>query len=373
MKGLIPPSDYTSKQNLADEYKTLFYTNWNFVGLKLELEGGKHRGVKVAEVEIIIQLDKNGKPRAYRNVCSHRHAKLCEQGAHDGPVRCPYHSWLYNEEGLPIGIPQQQAFPDVVANPTNFRLDEFNCESAGEFIFVRLSEQGVSLKEYLGSEYDFLLKASKGMSHVHDEFRQDVEANWKVVIENSLEGYHVPAVHNKTFMKVEGMQSGYDAPVDHLEHPLHSSITHPAAPEWFANFERRTAPKLGQWDWKFPHYTHHLIFPNLTVTSFLGYSYHIQRFEPTETNITTVHSRAMAMRFDHQTPVGERMISQIYADSQAFTARVFAEDGAICKMVQQGLNSALNPAIIGLGIEARVAHFHQAYISTIKSVLENEE
>ncbi|MCB5208275.1 aromatic ring-hydroxylating oxygenase subunit alpha [Methylovorus mays] len=359
--GLILPDFYRNPAHLAHEYNALFKAAWNFVGMRFELEGGLHRGIKVADTDLLIQLDKSGKPRAYRNVCSHRHAQLCDQGLHHGPVRCPYHSWTYDREGIPVGIPQQQAFPEVVANPAAYRLQEFACEVAGQFIFVRLSENGPSLQDYLGEEFDFLCRASTGMTSVHDEFRQEVEANWKVVIENSLEGYHVPAVHNKTFMQVEGMQRGYEAPVDHLEHPLHSHIVHPADPEWLASFERRVEPKLGKWHWRFANYTHHLIFPNLTVTSFMGYSYHVQRFEPTAVDRTTVHSRSVGVGFEGQSAVGAKMLEQIYSDSKHFTERVFGEDGDICKAVQLGLNSAVNPAVIGNGIESRVAHFHRAY------------
>lgn len=367
MRGLILPDYYRNPSHLVLEYRHLFSECWIFVGLKQELDGGKHQGVRVGDTEILIQSDKAGRPRAYLNVCSHRHARLCESGPHQGPVRCPYHSWTYDREGVPVGIPQSQAFPEVVADPAAFKLHEFACECAGEFIFVRLSSQGLNLQEYLGEEHAFLTKISEGMASVHDEFRRDVEANWKVVIENSLEGYHVPAVHSKTFMQVEGMQRGHEAPTDHLGHPLHSSMTHPAEPQWLASFERRTEPKLGRWPWRVPCYTHHLIFPNLTITSFLGYSFHIQSFEPTATALTTVHSRSVGVRFEDQSPVGAKMIEQIYADSQRFTAGVFSEDGDICRKVQQGLDQALKPAVIGDGIEARVTHFHKAYSNMIDS------
>lgn len=365
MQGLIPPDYYRDPQHLEQEYSTLFHDHWNFVGLRLELEGGKHLGVRVGNTELVIQADKHGQPHAYLNVCSHRHSRLCDSGLHQGPLRCPYHSWTYDREGIPVGIPQSSSFPEVVARPADYRLHEFACETAGEFIFVRLNPAGCSLQEFLGSEYAFLSETSKGMLDVHDEFRRDVDANWKVVIENSLEGYHVPAVHSKTFMQVEGMQRGHEAPTDHLEHPLHSSMTHPAEPQWLVSFERRIAPKLGRWPWRAPCYTHHLIFPNLTITSFLGYSFHIQRFEPTATTLSTVHSRSVGVRFEDQGPVGAKMIEQIYADSQAFTAGVFSEDGDICRKVQQGLDQALKPAVIGEGIEARVAHFHKAYSTMI--------
>ena len=361
MQGLLHPDHYRNQQHLLHEHDSLFKQSWNFVGLLLEHQGGEHRGVRLGSTSLIIQCDKTGRPRAFLNVCSHRHAQLCEPGLHRGPIRCPYHSWTYDKEGIPASIPQPQAFPEVVADKSAHRLKEFACETAGQFIFVRLAADGPSLRDYLGAEYDFLLRASAGMSGLIDEFREDVEANWKAVIENSLEGYHVPAVHNKTFMKAEGMERGYQAPVNNLAHPLHSHIEHPAEADWLANFERRVAPKIGQWAWKFPHYTHHLIFPNLTVTSFLGYSFHIQRFEPTSAGVTTVHSRTVGVNFDQQTPVGARMIEQIYAESRDFTSRVFAEDAQISRAVQRGLESAERLAVIGEGIEDRVLHFQRAY------------
>jgi phenylpropionate dioxygenase-like ring-hydroxylating dioxygenase large terminal subunit len=368
INGLIDPDFYRAPQHLSDEYGMLFSQTWSFVGLMLEHKDGSHRGVRIGTTSLIIQCDKSGKPRAFLNVCSHRHAQLCDTGLHRGPIRCPYHSWTYDCEGIPANIPQPQAFPEVVADRAAHRLKEFACEVAGQFIFVRLSEHGPGLREYLGEEYEFLLQASLGMCSVHDEFRLDVGANWKAVIENSLEGYHVPAVHNKTFMKVEGMERGHAAPVDHLEHALHSSITHPANPEWLANFEKRVEPKIGKWAWRFPYYTHHLIFPNLTITSFLGYSFHIQRFEPTAIDLTTVHSRTVGVNFENQSPVGKKMIEQIYAESKAFTDRVFSEDAVICKAVQQGLAQAERKAVIGAGIEARVSHFHHAYMQAMQAV-----
>ena len=370
-RGLISPSFYRDSEHLLLEYEYLFHQSWSFVGLAFELEGLSHRGVKIGKTSVIIQQDKNGKPRAYLNVCSHRHSQICDAGLHKGALRCPYHGWVYDREGIPTGIPQPQAFPEVVADKSAHRLKEFACETAGEFIFVRLSDHGPSLEEYLGQEYAFLVQASSGMSNLLDEFRLDVDANWKAVIENSLEGYHVPAVHNQTFMKVEGMASGHQAPVDNLVHTLHSHILHPADPEWLANFERRVEPKLGKWAWRFPHYTHRLIFPNLTVTSFLGYSFHIQRFEPTAVDRTTVHSRTVGVNFENQSPVGAKMIEQIYADSKIFTDRVFTEDADICRSVQQGLNSAERLAVIGLGIEDRVLHFQRAYHSLMTEKAES--
>lgn len=358
---MIDPKYYTSSQHWEKENENMFRNVWTFVGLLFELDGLVHRGVKVADKDIVLQCDPLGKPRAYLNVCSHRHAELCSVGLHQGAIRCPYHGWSYDRRGVPVGIPQKQAFPEVVAAPQNFKLTELPCETVGQFIFVRITNEGQTLQNYLGNQYDFLLRASQGMAGLQDEFRQDVEANWKVVIENSLEGYHVPAVHAGTFMQESGMGKEESAPQFFLNDPLHSYLEHSANTDWTSRFARIRA-KVGEWPWRFEHYTHHFIFPNLTVTSFMGYSYHIQRFEPTAVGITTVHSRTVGVEFKNATPTGKKMMELIYADGHEFTRKVFAEDGLICQKVQKGLKNAERLAVLAKGLEDRVMHFQLAYL-----------
>lgn len=369
----ILPAWYRSSEHYVDiEYEAIFKHSWLFACLTLELEGKAHYGVRLGNTELLLQLDEEGHPRAFLNVCTHRHAKLCEPGQHKGPVRCPYHSWVFNKQGIPTGIPSKQCFPQVVAAPEQYRLTEFACEVVGQFIFVRLSSEGPGLREYLGNQYAFLERASQGMNGVLDEFQEDVAANWKVVIENSLEGYHVPAVHTRTFGEIDGMSREAQAPIFFLDDPLHSHLEHAAEPDWVARFAR-TERKIGQWPWRFEHYTHHLIFPNLTITSFMGYSFHVQRFDPFTTDKTRVHSRTVGVCLSNSTEVGAKMMERIYADGHTFTRKVFAEDGDICRKVQAGLEQATRPAVLGLGIEDRVAHFHQAYVRCLPQALQNSE
>lgn len=369
---MIPPELYRDAAAHALEQRTLFANHWVFVGLLLELKGLKHLGVRVGDVELLVQRDRADRPRAYRNVCSHRHAQLCTPGLHSGAVRCPYHGWVYDRDGVPVGIPQPQAFPLVVADPAAYRLTEFACEVVGEFIFVRLSAEGPSLAEYLGPQQSFLQLASEGMNEMLDEFSGEVAANWKVVIENSLEGYHVPAVHSQTFMQIDGLATGVDAPRDDLSHPLHSSMEHPTQGPWLARFARTVEPKIGRWPSRFEHYTHRHIFPNLTVTSFMGYSFHVQSFEPTDVERTTVRSRTVGVKFEHPQPVGEKMMERIHAEGHKFTRQVFDEDGGICSIVQAGLRQATRLAVLAQGLEDRVAHFQAAYLAEMRRTQPNE-
>jgi len=359
---MIDLERYRDPARHLEERQALLARCWHFAGMLYELEGTAHMGVAVAGVELLLQRDREGRPRAFRNVCSHRHSQLCGHGVHHRAVRCPYHGWVYDREGVPVGIPQPQAFPAVVADPAAHRLHEYACEAAGQFVFVRIAPEGPGLREFLGTEHDFLQRASAGMNGTLSEFSEEVPANWKVLIENSLEGYHVPAVHNQTFMQVDGMQSGIEAAQNFFVEPLHSHMEHAAEPGWLRRFARTMEPRIGRWAWRFGHYTHHHIFPNLTVTSFMGYSFHVQVFLPQAVDVTRVHSRTVGVGFDGQDAYGEKFIAKIYADNHAFTARVFEEDGAICARVQAGLAMAERPALFGEGIEDRVRHFHQAYL-----------
>ena len=259
-----------------------------------------------------------------------------------------------------MGIPQKRAFPQVVAEPTRYRLTEFACDAAGQFVFVRLSSAGPSLRDYLGSQHDFLTKISDGMATKLDEFRKDISANWKILIENSLEGYHVPAVYSNTFMEIDGMDRAPSAPKFFFQDALHSHLEHDADSGWLQRFARVEA-KIGKWPCRFEHYTHHFVFPNLTVTSFMGYSFHIQSFEPTAVDRTTVHSRTMGVELQDSSAVGKKMLEQIHADGHAFTRKVFEEDAGICQKVQAGIRNAVRPPVLGNQIEDRVAHFQRAY------------
>lgn len=372
---MIPAAWYTDPAHWALEQRTLFRQTWIFVGLTMELQGLRHAGVRVADTELVLLLDAQGQPRAYRNVCAHRMARLCEMGEHAGPIRCPYHGWVYDRQGVPVGIPSKASFPQVVAEPERHRLQAVDCAAVGAFVFVRCesgqpvdvhptpepSTAGRDLRAWLGSQADFLERASAGFDQVDDAFEAEVEANWKVVMENALEGYHVPAVHAATFLQVDGMDRQAEAPVFFFDDAWHSHLEHAANPDWLRRFAR-TERQLGQWPWRFEHYTHRLIFPNLTVTSFLGYSFHIQLFHPEAVDRTRVRSRTVGVQFVGSTAAGDKMRRHIYDDGHAFTRRVFAEDGGICRQVQAGLRLAPphQTAVLGQGIEDRVAHFQRA-------------
>ena len=166
-------------------------------------------------------------------------------------------------------------------------------------------------------------------------------------------------------MQADEMGKEEAAPQFFLEDPLHNHLEHAADPDWVKRFDRMKK-KIGQWPWSFENYTHHFVFPNLTVTSFMGYSFHVQVFEPTAVGITTVHSRTVGVAFTNATAAGAKMMEHIHTDGHAFTRKVFDEDACICRKVQTGLDCATRLAVLAEALEDRVAHFQKSYLRSLE-------
>jgi phenylpropionate dioxygenase-like ring-hydroxylating dioxygenase large terminal subunit len=354
------PADYLDPARFAQERESLFSTCWSFACMRGDLAAdGDFVRLALAGRDLILR-NSHGVLRAFANVCSHRHSRIYREARGNGPMRCPYHGWVYSHEGVPVGIPFKEQFPEVLADPQGFRLHEFAVDCAGEFVFVRLGDAGPTLAEHLGDHaLAFLAGVSSGAGALQDEFERDVPANWKIVIENSLEGYHVPVVHSRTIGAADGMAAGYEAVVEDLSSPRHTWMTKEAEAGWLAKWGRM-ARAIGDWPFRFDHYIHYLIFPNLTITSFLGYSFHLQRFDPVDAATTRVSSRILSAKFSGQSEVGRRMIEKMHADGVAFTHRVFDEDLGVCEAVQAGMAQARRPAVLARDHEARVLHFQKA-------------
>ena len=361
MLAINSPDAYRAPKHFEAEQKMLFDNTWLFAALRSEI-GPENAYIRISLAgRDILLRNHQGSIRAFANICSHRHAQLCNEKQGRGLIRCPYHGWVYNGDGIPIGVPSKEQFPAVVASPQSFRQPEFEVESIGEFVFVRFDKRNTTLKEHLGaSAQDFLVRVSGAAGHSLDTFSKDVSANWKVVIENALEGYHVPVVHPRTLGSAEGMATDSDAITENLESPQHSFMTTKADPAWLQKWDRKCR-NIGIWPFRFNHYIHYFIFPNLTVTSFLGYSFHVQRFDPVSVESTRVESRILTSLFLEQNEIGHRTMEHVFKVAIDFTHRVFEEDTGICAKVQSGMHHATRQAILADDYEKRIWHFQNAY------------
>lgn len=357
------PRIYVDPAIFEQERSTLFRRQWICAGLANEI-AAHNDFVRVPLVghDIVVQ-NFHGELRAFINSCSHRHSVIQTAAAGNRPLICPYHGWAYDKRGAPMGIPCRTEFPQVSADPMLFGLQRVDLELVGHFMFVRLDTGDLglpSLPEFLGEAFDFLARVSAAMHTPLDDYSATVNANWKILIENSLEGYHVPHVHNASLAAIDQLSPELGDVVDFFPPSGHSYMENAASPKWLRRWSNY-GKDVGTWPMTLPHYVHRLLFPMLTITSFLGYSFHIQRFHPDSVDATTVHSRIYASTFTGQTERGARIIEAIFRENVHFTHKVFEEDRMASERAHAGTRQATRPSVLAANIEARLTDFRATY------------
>jgi len=195
----MPGNFYTSEEILQLEREQLFRRKWICVGREEEFpEPGDYRATELVGEPILLMRNAEGRIKAMANVCRHRAMPLLDGSGNCKRITCSYHAWTYDLDGnllRAFGVDDHHA--DFIRD---CRLPEFPCEIWHGFIFVNLDSEAES---FLESE---TVKAIEPMvEHMHIEDmrviysdEQEWGANWKCLVENFLEGYHLSTVHRKT-------------------------------------------------------------------------------------------------------------------------------------------------------------------------------
>ncbi len=190
-------TDYLDPERFADERNALFRHHPVIVGHLAQLpDPGSFFTHDHSGLPLLVTRDHNGDLRGFANVCQHRGARLCSEAA--GVARrlaCPFHGWTYDLAGRLRGVPNAEGFAGL-------DLDELGlvpvpvAERHG-FVFARPTPGGppIDLDVVLrGVDGDFT--ADRPERHVLAHRQWEVACNWKVLLDNFLEMYHVPVLHS---------------------------------------------------------------------------------------------------------------------------------------------------------------------------------
>jgi Rieske 2Fe-2S family protein len=211
MMKTLPGRDYHAAAVFDVERERIFARNWYYAGRDEQLvEPGDFMTVDVAGESVIVLRGKDGGLRGFYNVCRHRGSRLCDEasGRMKGAVKCPYHAWSYSFEGRLIGTP-------------NVAKDEVDRDALGlwpvavetwqGFVFVHLDPDPVPLATWLGGQQDTPLRFERfdlGDLRTAQITVNEVEANWKILIENYNECLHCPTVHPELVAVVPAFRKG---------------------------------------------------------------------------------------------------------------------------------------------------------------------
>jgi choline monooxygenase len=355
----LPPELYTSDEFFAYERKYLFSRSWIFVATTDELsEPGTAIPVVVAGRPVVIVSDRNGKIRAFHNTCSHRGTLLVSQPCHrQAWLRCPYHSWVYWLDGTVKATPNiggHGVHSHADLDVSQHGLTPVRCETWHRLVFVNLCNEGPSLAEYVAPlaarwPIDYGCLRLGGMRSF--EFK----ANWKLVIENFLESYHLPVIH-------PGLNS-YSPMKDHYNIFI--------SPNAFGQATKKFAPRTsidGKSLPAIPNYPMHLnghgeypvLFPNLMLgtqaTEFFAIT--CEPIGPELTRERYYLFFAEAAMTDEFAKVRNAILDRWF--------EVNTEDVGVVERMQQGRHcAAWSGGVFAPDLEACVHHFEKQVVATI--------
>ena len=330
-----PTDNYRSKERLESELKILQSRSIVFCPSSAIAKIGDYIARDVASVPLIVVRGLDGVARAFRNACRHRGVQLANGHGCTRALVCPYHGWAYSLDGSLRNIPHEQGFPDV--DKATRGLVEVACFESNGLIFINQNpradiEQDIACIPNLIPDNTRLLNSSS----------QIVNANWKLYLESSLEGYHIRQTHKSTFFPVQ-----YDNLTVVEAFGQNSRVAFPyQSIEGLRGKEQADMSVDGRLT-----YVYHL-FPNVVISTFPG-CMQVNVLEPIDESTTRQHTYLVSGICESETALLNGV-----TEGQNFAAKGAIEDLEIVLSAQQGLASKANEYLeFGL-FESAIVRLH---------------
>ena len=364
-KGL-PNEAFTDPAFLELERKHLFARTWVFAGPRSAVaEPGAVKCLEVAGRHLFMTTDRNGETRVFFNVCPHRGARLViEDQDTAAALTCPYHGWAFGLDGSLRGRPHYNGPRDHDREGSKAERDclfEVRSATWHDWVFVNIDGEAPPFEDYMAPafrEYAGWDFGKTGLAH-YQPFT--FHANWKLVVENFCDNYHVfmvhPALHDaQDVYKRNGMRPGgvhmFNEFVIGAEGlGLTVDPDAPVLPE-FPNLSadnRNVSPFCN-------------LFPNATLAIFPTYV-NLFCYEPVSVDETVMHVWFYFMD-EAATGEGDR------AGREAVIAdwvNLNAEDSGICRRLQEGRTcDAYDGGRFSPYWDAGTLHFHRQIADAIR-------
>jgi choline monooxygenase len=190
----IPSAWFTEPRFHQLDSEAIFARTWQGVGHEGRLpEQGSWFVADVAGDPVVVVRDDSGELRAFYNVCRHRGGPLATRDGCGRVLQCEYHGWTYQLDGTLRGVPHWNLVE--LFDRKDYGLVPIQVQSWEGQVFVNLDPGAVPLDQVLRGISQRISPVRPGQMKNYRRVEYDVRANWKVYVENFLEGYHVPIVH----------------------------------------------------------------------------------------------------------------------------------------------------------------------------------
>jgi phenylpropionate dioxygenase-like ring-hydroxylating dioxygenase large terminal subunit len=342
-----PVENYRSRERLDAELAVLRRSPLAFCPSAALPEPGAYVARESAGTPLVVVRGRDGEVRAFRNACRHRGAQVASGSGCTRTFSCPYHGWVYELDGTLKHVPHEDGFPGL--DRSTHGLVPVAAEERLGLVFVTQDASAGSaavldgLPEFIAPEQELLASNEA-----------EVEVNWKVFLEGSIEGYHIKATHPESFYPY-----GFDN-LNVIEHVgPHSRVTYP-----FRRIEKlRDVPPADRRIEGLVTYVYHL-FPNALVTVLSRHT-NLVILEPLD------ESRTRTVFYALTNPGGGGEARKLAERDSSFVSQSgVAEDLAVVKAIQDSIGSGANEHYTFGHFEPAIVHFHRTLRDALQRVPE---
>jgi len=340
LAATIPAAWYRDPAVLQIEHDRVFARTWQLVGHADQVRlPGDYFTCTVADEPIVVCRGEDGAVRAFSSVCRHRGGPVAQGVGHRKSLQCAYHGWTYALDGRLLTTPEFDGVQRF--DKAQVCLPQFRTESWGPFVFVNLDPAAPALADIVGSLPEETRRLPLDHMSLYKRVDYEVGCNWKVYVDNFLEGYHIPMVHPGLFRELD--YAAYRVETRPFHSRQHAPIRQRVEESLYhRNLEPHEQPEALYY-WVFPNVMLNLYPDNLQVNVILPLS--------AERTIT----RFEWFVLDPESPG----VAEEFAKSFAFSDQVQKEDIAICEAVQKNLRSrTYDQGRYSVLRENGVHHFH---------------
>jgi phenylpropionate dioxygenase-like ring-hydroxylating dioxygenase large terminal subunit len=192
----LPASAYLDPAILELEKERIFARTWQLVAHSSELARiGDFKPATILDEPVLLTHPQDGKLRGFYNVCRHRAMQVATTRGNRKSLQCGYHGWVY---GLDGSLQTAREMEGTEAfDKSDFGLVPIRVDALGPFVFANLDPDAAPLAEWIGPVRGEIEAAGYDLGSMRRIERRDyvIECNWKVYVDNYLEGYHLPIAH----------------------------------------------------------------------------------------------------------------------------------------------------------------------------------
>ncbi len=200
----MPARWYIEPDFLALEAEKIFYKTWQPVGrVEDVMRIGDYFSCEVLDQPLVITRNRSGELRGFYNVCAHRAAVVAQGRGNRKSLQCKYHGWTYDLDGKLLRAPEFEGVNNW--NSQDVCLQPVQVEAWGPWVFVNLDPGAAPMVDTYGNIELEIEAAGFNLSQMRLVERRDylIDCNWKVYVDNYLEGYHLPIAHPGLFREVD--------------------------------------------------------------------------------------------------------------------------------------------------------------------------